>query len=109
MLGAGLYLLGTNSGQKFSETVSKKVAAAAEGVSDGFNAGVDVANQKVHDTQDLAASGLVAARDTIASGVENVTQQATAFGSSLNLLKDGAANLAGSASAGASRRQAACC
>jgi hypothetical protein len=101
MIGAGLYLLGTNSGQKFSETVSKKVAAAAEGVSDSFGAGVDVANRKVHDTQDLAASSLAAARDTIASGVGNVTQQATAFGSSHDRLKDGAANLAGSASAGA--------
>jgi uncharacterized phage infection (PIP) family protein YhgE len=100
MVGAGLYLLGTSSGQKLSETVSKKVAAAAEGVSDSFGAGVDVANRKVHDTQDLAASSLAAARDTIASGVGNMTQQAAAVGSSLSELKDGAANLAGSASDG---------
>jgi hypothetical protein len=97
MVGAGLYLLGTSSGQKLSETVSKKVAAAAEGASDSFGAGVDVANRKVHDTQDLAASSLAAARGTIASGVGNMTQQATAVGSSLSKLKDGAANLAGSA------------
>jgi uncharacterized phage infection (PIP) family protein YhgE len=101
MVGAGLYLLGTSSGQKLSDTVSKKVAAAAEGVSDSFSAGVDVANQKAHDTQDLAASGLAAARDTLASGVGNVAQQAAAFGSSLNRLKDGAANLAVSTSDGA--------
>jgi uncharacterized phage infection (PIP) family protein YhgE len=100
MVGAGLYLLGTSSGQKLSETVSKKVAAAAEGASDSFGAGVDVANRKVHDTQDLAASSLAAARGTIASGVGNMTQQATAVGSSLSKLKDGAANLAGSASDG---------
>jgi uncharacterized phage infection (PIP) family protein YhgE len=101
MVGAGLYLLGTNSGQKFSETVSKKVAAAAEGVSDSWGDGVDVANRKVHDTQDLAASSLAAARDAIASRVGSVTQQAAAFGSSLNQLKDGAVSLAGSASDGA--------
>jgi uncharacterized phage infection (PIP) family protein YhgE len=100
MVGAGLYLLGTGSGQKLSETVSKKVAEAAEGISDSFGAGVDVANRKVHDTQDLAASGLAAARDTMASGVGSVTQQAAAFASSLNQLKDGAANLAGSSSDG---------
>ena len=100
MVGAGLYLLGTSSGQKLSDTVSKKLAAAAEGASDSFNAGVDVANQKVHDTQDLAASGLAAARETIASGVESAKQQAAALGSSLNQLKDSAANLAGSASDG---------
>jgi uncharacterized phage infection (PIP) family protein YhgE len=98
MVGAGLYLLGTSSGQKLSETVSKKVAAAAEGVSDSFSAGVDAANRKVNDTQDLAASSLSAARDTLASGVESATQKAAAFGSSLNQLKDGAASLAGSAS-----------
>jgi uncharacterized phage infection (PIP) family protein YhgE len=100
MVGAGLYLLGTGSGQKLSETVSKKVAEAAEGISDSFGAGLDVANRKVHDTQDLAASGLAAARDTMASGVGSVTQQAAAFASSLNQLKDGAANLAGSSSDG---------
>jgi len=100
MVGAGLYLLGTGSGQKLSETVSKKVAEAAEGISDSFGARVDVANRKVHDTQDLAASGLAAARDTMASGVGSVTQQAAAFASSLNQLKDGAANLAGSSSDG---------
>ena len=98
MVGAGLYLLGTSSGQKLSDTVSKKVVAAADGVSDSFSAGVDVANRKIHDTQDLAASGLSAARDTLASGVESATQKAAAFGSSLNQLKDGAASLVGSAS-----------
>ena len=50
MVGAGLYLLGTSSGQKFADTVSKKVSAAADGVSDSLSAGVDVANRKVHDT-----------------------------------------------------------
>ena len=64
MVGAGLYLLGSSSGQKLSETVSKKVAAAAEGVSDSFGAGLDVANQKVHDVQDMASSSLAAAGDT---------------------------------------------
>ena len=100
MVGAGLYLLGSSSGQKLSETVSRKVAAAMEGASDSFGAGVEVANRKVHDTQDLATSGLAAARDTLASSVGSVTQQAAAFGSSLGQLKDGAANLAGSASDG---------
>jgi ElaB/YqjD/DUF883 family membrane-anchored ribosome-binding protein len=101
MVGAGLYLLGTSSGQKFADTVSKKVTAAADGVSDSFGAGVDVANRKVHDTQDFAASSLAAARDTLASGAERATQQAAAFGSSLSELKESAANLAGSASDGA--------
>ena len=101
MVGAGLYLLGTSSGQKFADTVSKKVGAVADGVSDGLSAGVDVANRKVNDTQDFAASSLAAARDTLALGAERATQQAAAFGSSLNELKESAANLAGSASDGA--------
>lgn len=105
MVGAGLYLLGSSSGQKLSETVSKKVAAAAEGVSDSFGAGLDVANRKVHDVQDMATSSLAAAGDTIASGVGSVTQQAAAFGSSFSQVKDSAkdsaADLASSASDGA--------
>jgi hypothetical protein len=95
MVGAGLYLLGTSSGQKLSETVSKKVSAAAEGVSDSFSAGVDVGNRKVHDAQDFAARSLAAAQDTIASGVGSATQKVAAFGSAL---KDSSASLAGSAS-----------
>ena len=98
MVGAGLYLLGSSSGQKLTETVSKKVAAAAEGLSDSFGAGVEVVNRKVHDTQDIVASGMAAARDTIASGVEGARQQAGALPSSLNPLKDGVADLATSAS-----------
>jgi ElaB/YqjD/DUF883 family membrane-anchored ribosome-binding protein len=101
MVGAGLYLLGSSSGQKLSETVSKKVAAAAEGVSDSFGASVDVANRKVHDAQDFAASSLAAARDTISSGVGSATQQAAAFGASFSQVKDSAADLVGSASDGA--------
>jgi hypothetical protein len=100
MVGAGLYLLGTNSGQKLSETVSKKMSAAAEGVSDSFEGSIDAANRKVHDTQELAASGLATARDTISSGVGSAAQKAAALGSSLSQIKDGAANLAGSASDG---------
>ena len=98
MVGAGLYLLGTSSGQKLSDIVSKKVVAAADGVSDGVSAGLDVANRKIHDTHDLAASGLSAARDTLASGVESATQNTAALGSSINQLKDGAASLVASAS-----------
>ena len=101
MVGAGLYLLGTSSGQKLSDTVSKNVSAAADGVSDSFSAGLDVANQRIHDAQDLAASSLAAAQDTVASGVGTAKQKAAALGSSLNQLKDTAANLAGSASDGA--------
>ena len=77
------------------------MSAAADGVSDSFSAGLDVANQKVHDAQDLAASSLAAAQDTVASGVGTAKQKAAALGSSLNQLKDTAANLAGSASDGA--------
>src|ERR1700735_1791974 len=80
MVGAGLYLLGTSSGQKLSDTVSKKASAAADGVSDSFRAGLDVANQKVHNAQDLAASSLVAAQDTVASGVGTAKQKAAALG-----------------------------
>jgi hypothetical protein len=42
MVGAGLYLLGTSSGQKLSETVSKKVSAAADAATDSFSAGVEI-------------------------------------------------------------------
>jgi hypothetical protein len=94
MVGAGLYLLGTSSGQKLSETVSKKVSAAVDAATDSFSAGADATNRKVHDAQDLAASGLTAAKDTIASGVGSATQKAAAFGSAL---KDSSASLAGAA------------
>jgi hypothetical protein len=98
MVGAGLYLLGSSSGQKLTETISKKVSGAVEGMSDSFGAGMDAANQKLHDTRDMADSGLAGAKDTIASGVEGSRQQAAAFGSSLSQLKDRAADLASSAS-----------
>ena len=100
MVGAGLFLLGSGPGQKLSEAVSKKAAAAAEGVSDGFGATVEAANQKVHDAQDVASSSLATARETISSGLGTATRQAAALGGSLNQLKDGAATLASSASDG---------
>jgi hypothetical protein len=100
MVGTGLFLLGSGPGQKLSETASRKAAALAEGASDSFAATAKAANQKAHDVQDLASSSLVAARDTIASGLEGVTQQAAAFGTALNQVKDGAANRAGSAADG---------
>jgi hypothetical protein len=77
------------------------VGAAAESVSDSLNAGVDVVNQKVHKHSRFGGLGLDGGADTIASGVGNVTQHAATFGLSLSQLKDGAANLAGSASDGA--------
>jgi hypothetical protein len=97
MVGTGLFLLGSGPGQKLSETVSKKVAAAADGVSGSVGATVEAANQKVHDAQDMASSSLATARETISSALGGATQQAAALGGSL---KDGAANLAGSASDG---------
>ena len=100
MVGTGLFLLGSGPGQKLSETVSRKAAAVAEGVSDSFAATAEAANQKAHDAQDMASSSLAAVRDTIASGVEGVTQQAAAFGTALNQLKDGAADRAGSTADG---------
>jgi hypothetical protein len=100
MVGTGLFLLGSGPGQKLSETVSKKVAAAADGMSGSVGAAVEAANQKVHDAQDMASSGLATARETISSGLGSATQQVAALGGSLNQVKDGAANLASSASEG---------
>jgi hypothetical protein len=97
MVGTGLFLLGSGPGQKLSETVSKKVAAAADGVSGTVGATVEAANQKVQDAQDMASSTLATARETISSGLGSATQQAAALDGSLNQLKDGAANLASSA------------
>jgi hypothetical protein len=102
MVGAGLFLLGSGPGQKLSETVSKKAAAAVEGASASFGATLDAANQKVHDAQDMASSSLATARETISSGLGTANQQAAALGGSLNQLKDGAANLASSAADGVS-------
>jgi Protein of unknown function (DUF3618) len=102
MVGAGLYLLGTSSGQKLSHTVSKKVSAAADGVCDSISSGMDVANKKVHDAQDAAASTFSAARDAVASGIDNAAQKTAGLGSSsLNQLKVGAASLADSAAVSA--------
>jgi hypothetical protein len=39
MVGTGLFLLRSSSGQKFSEQVSRKLAAATDGVSDSLGAG----------------------------------------------------------------------
>jgi ElaB/YqjD/DUF883 family membrane-anchored ribosome-binding protein len=102
MVGTGLFLLGSGPGQKLSETVSKKAAAAVEGASDSFGATLEAANQKVHDAQDMASSSLATARETISSGLGAANQQAAALGGSVNLLKDGAANLASSAADGVS-------
>jgi hypothetical protein len=102
MVGTGLFLLGSGPGQKLSETVSKKAAAAVEGASDSFGATLEAASQKVHDAQDMASSSLATARETISSGLGAANQQAAALGGSLNQLKDGAANLANSAADGVS-------
>jgi hypothetical protein len=100
MVGTGLFLLGSGPGQKLSETVSKKAAAAVEGASDSFGATLEAANQKLHDAQDMVSSSLATARETISSGLGTANQQAAALDGSLNQLKDGAANLASSASDG---------
>jgi ElaB/YqjD/DUF883 family membrane-anchored ribosome-binding protein len=100
MMGAGLFLLHSSSGQKFSEQVSRKLAAATDDVSDSFGASVGAAATKLHDAQDMASNSLASTREAIASGFARVTQQAAAVGASLDQLKDGAANLVSSASDG---------
>jgi ElaB/YqjD/DUF883 family membrane-anchored ribosome-binding protein len=100
MVGTGLFLLRSSSGQKFSEQVSRRLAAATDGVSDSFGATMEAAAAKVHDAQDMATNTVTTTRDTIASGFASVTQQAAAVGASAEQLKDGAANLVSSASDG---------
>ncbi len=97
MVGAGLYLLGSNS-------ASRRLGAAADRLSEQAGAGADAVRQNVHDVQDLAADRLTSVRQSISSGVERLKQHSSVAGATLadgvDQLKGGAANIASSASDG---------
>ncbi len=93
MVGAGLYLLGSNSGQKATADISRKLGEAAGGVVNGVGAVRD----SVRDAQHMASSGLSSARDLISSGA---TQADSAAGAAADQLKDRAGSLVSSASDG---------
>ena len=98
MVGAGVLLLGSSSGQKLTADVSQKLAAAGHGASDTFGAGVEATTKKFHDGENLASNSLGSLRDTIASGSRSVRRQAAAAGASLAQLKDGASGVMSSTS-----------
>ena len=112
MVGAGLYLLGTNAGQKATSDAKRKVGEVAGDISDRFSSGLDAVNRTAHDARDTASAGLASASDLISSGLGSVssgvgsaTERASIAGATLKQsaataganLKQSAADLAGSA------------
>jgi ElaB/YqjD/DUF883 family membrane-anchored ribosome-binding protein len=100
MVGAGLFLLGSSSGQKAASDASKKLGEVADSVSDSLGASAELLNRKAHDVQDVASAGLASARDTVASGLDGAAQQVSAAAAKIGDLKSGAAALVASASEG---------
>jgi ElaB/YqjD/DUF883 family membrane-anchored ribosome-binding protein len=100
MVGAGVFLLGSSSGQKLTADVSRRAAAAGESVSVSLGAAGDAATKKVHDTRDLTSSTLASMQDTLASGVAGAKHHAASVGASLDPLQDAASGVVSFASDG---------
>ena len=95
MVGAGLYLMGTSSGQKATGDLKRKMGEVAGSVSDGFGSGLEIATRKAQDARDAASTGMASASDRVSTALGSVTDQAAATAATL---QRGAASLAGSAS-----------
>jgi hypothetical protein len=72
MIGAGLFLMGSKTGQSFSRALAGKAAGAA----DEIGAGVDVARRRLHDASDFASDQIEAANRAVAAGVDELKHQA---------------------------------
>ena len=100
MVGAGVFLLGSSSGQKLTADVSRRAAAAGESVSASLGAATNAATKKAHDTRDLTSSTLASMQDTLASGVAGAKHHAASVGASLDQLQDAASGVVSFASDG---------
>ena len=100
MVGAGLFLLGSNSGQD----ASRKLGAVADDVSDRIAAGADAVRRNIHDVQDMAAQGVASAHEAVSAGLSTAGRKTSAAAATLSegvdQLSDNAVNLVGSASDG---------
>jgi hypothetical protein len=104
MVGAGLFLLGTKSGQNLTQTASQKARAAADGLSDIIGSGTDALKENIHNAQDAASQSLDSAQAAFATGVDGLKRQ-TSYASErvsdgIGQIKQKASDLADSARAG---------
>jgi hypothetical protein len=102
MIGAGLFLLGSSSGQQ----ASRKVESMAGDMSDAVAAGADTIRQNFHGARDRASEGMASVRAAVSSGVSNLAQQTSAGSAALSegasQLKENTVRIAGAASEGLS-------
>jgi ElaB/YqjD/DUF883 family membrane-anchored ribosome-binding protein len=73
MIGAGLFLLGSSSGQR----ASRQIAGVANDLSGQAAARVDAMSRNVRDAQERAAGGIASVGRSVSSGVDGVKQQAS--------------------------------
>jgi hypothetical protein len=71
MVGAGLYLLGTSSGQK----VSRSFNATARDISERVSAGADAVMNSASDVHDMAAERVGPAGERVSSGIDGLKRQ----------------------------------
>jgi hypothetical protein len=82
MIGAGLFFLGSNSGQKIVTDASSKLAAAK-----------DVTTAAASHLRDRAAAGLTTAQEQIASGMDVAAQHSASAGEALGRVKENISGL----------------
>src|SRR5271156_1095344 len=73
MVGAGLFLLGTSSGQN----ASRKIGALAGDLSDQIAVGAAAAKTNLQNAHDVAADSLASAAVGISSSLQNLRQQSS--------------------------------
>jgi ElaB/YqjD/DUF883 family membrane-anchored ribosome-binding protein len=86
LVGAGLFLLGANSGQN----ASRRMGAIADDLSDQIRVGAVAARKNLQGAQDVAMDNLASARAGISASVENLKRQSSEVGAALS---EGAAKL----------------
>jgi hypothetical protein len=100
MIGAGLFLLGSGTGQK----VSRKAGAIARDVSAQLAEGGDAARRTFHDAQDQVAATITSVKDAASGGLDTLAKRTTVAGTALsegaNQVGGTAADLAASVSTG---------
>jgi hypothetical protein len=71
MIGAGLFLMGSNSGKK----ITQKVADVAGDLVDQVGVGADSMKRTMHDAQDSASQAIASAKAMASTGVDSLTKQ----------------------------------
>lgn len=80
MVGAGLFLLGSTSGQN----ASRKLGAVADDLSDQIGNGADAVRKNIREVQAMTSDGAVSARAALSSGLESLKQQTSGAGTVLS-------------------------